>query len=74
MLWKFNSVYNPRLQTRRSRSSRSATSSRLRRSREDVVDAKSIYIHPANGHRSLVLDEATQSFVDQTRMKAEPMV
>jgi hypothetical protein len=34
-----------------------------------------IYIHSPNSHRSsLVLDEATQAFVNQTRMKAEPMV
>ena len=41
---------------------------------KDVIDAKSIYVHPANGHRSPVLDEATQSFVNQTRLKAEPRV
>lgn len=36
----------------------------------DVIDAKSIYIHPANGHRNHVLDEATQLFVNETRIKA----
>jgi hopanoid C-3 methylase len=36
----------------------------------DVIDAKSIYIHPANGHRNHMLDEATQLFVNETRIKA----
>ena len=36
----------------------------------DVIDAKSIYIHPANGHRNHVLDEATQLFVNETMIKA----
>jgi hypothetical protein len=36
----------------------------------DVIDAKSIYIHPANGHRNHVLDEATQLFLNETRIKA----
>jgi hypothetical protein len=35
-----------------------------------AIDAKSLSIHPANGHRSHVLDDATQIFVNQTRMKA----
>jgi hypothetical protein len=37
-----------------------------------LIDPKSIYVHPVNGHRGRVLDEATQSFVNQTRLKAEP--
>jgi hypothetical protein len=73
MLWKFNSVYDSRLQI--------ADHEQPVRyeltpppEAQAVIDAKSLYIHPANGHRSLVLDDATQAFVDQTRMKAEPVV
>jgi hopanoid C-3 methylase len=73
MLWKFNSVYDPRLQLADHQQS---VRYELYPPPEpkDVVDAKSIYIHPSNGRRSLVLDEATQSFVNQTRFKAEPTV
>jgi hopanoid C-3 methylase len=73
MLWKFNSVYDPRLQLA---DHQQPVRYELSPPPEpkDIVDAKSIYIHPSNGHRSLVLDEATQSFVNQTRFKVEPTV
>ncbi len=54
--------------------SRSATSCRPLRKPRDVIDAKSIYVHSTNGHRSRVLDEATQAFVDQTRLNVAPPV
>jgi hopanoid C-3 methylase HpnR len=73
MLWKFNSVYDPRLQIADHQQPVLYELSPPP-DHQDVVDAKSIYVHPANGHRSLVLDEATQSFVDQTRLNAEPTV
>jgi hopanoid C-3 methylase HpnR len=74
MLWKFNSIYDPRLQIAdHQQPVRYALSPPPEA--KDVVDAKLIYIHSPNSHRSsLVLDEATQAFVNQTRMKAEPMV
>ena len=73
MLWKFNSIYDSRLQIADHQQPVHYELSTPPEAKV-VVDAKSIYIHPANGHRSLVLDEATQSFVDQTRMKAEPIL
>ena len=70
MLWKFNSVYNPRLQ--------SADHRRPVRyemapppAPKDVIDPRSIYVHPAKGRRGRVIDDATETFVDQTRMKAD---
>jgi hopanoid C-3 methylase HpnR len=73
MLWKFNSVYDPRLQLA---DHQQPVRYELLPPPEpnDLVDAKSIYVHPANGHRGPVLDEATQSFVNQTRLKTEPTV
>ena len=73
MLWKFNSVYDPRLQLADHQQTVRYELSPPPEPK-DIVDAKSIYIHPSNGHRSLVLDEATQSFVNQTRFKVEPTV
>jgi hypothetical protein len=73
MLWKFNSIYDPRLQLA---DHQQPVRYELSPPPEPkaVVDARSIYIHPGNSHRNTVLDEATQSFVDQTRYKAEPSV
>jgi hopanoid C-3 methylase HpnR len=70
MLWKFNSVYDPRLQIADHQQPVRYELSPPPEAKE-VIDARSIYVHPANGHRDLVLDEATQSFINQTRMKAE---
>jgi hopanoid C-3 methylase HpnR len=69
MLWKFNSVYNPELQLadhRRPVRYEMAPPP----APKDVIDAKSLYIHPAQGRRGRVIDDATETFVDQTRMRA----
>ena len=73
MLWKFNSVYDPRLQIA---DHQQPVRYELAPPPEPqlVIDAKSIYVHPANGHRNVVLDDDTQSFVNQTRLKVEPRV
>ncbi len=70
MLWKFNSVYDPRLQI--------ADHHRPVRYEmapppppRDVIDARTLYVHPSEGRRSRVLDEATERFVDQTRIRAD---
>jgi hopanoid C-3 methylase HpnR len=70
MLWKFNSVYNPQLQLADHRRPvrYEMVPPPLPR---DVIDPRSIYIHPAQGRRSRVIDDATETFVDQTRMKAD---
>jgi hypothetical protein len=38
---------------------------------KDVIDPRSIYIHPPHGRRGRVLDDATETFVNQTRQNAE---
>ena len=70
MLWKFNSVYNPELQLadhRRPVRYEMAPPPVAR----DVIDPRSIYVHPAQGRSSRVIDDATETFVDQTRMRAD---
>jgi hopanoid C-3 methylase HpnR len=66
MLWKFHSVYNPRLQL--------ADHERAVRYEmapppepRAVADAKSLYIHPLHGGRNGILDRATERFVNETR-------
>jgi hopanoid C-3 methylase HpnR len=69
MLWKFNGVYDPRLQIADHQQPVRYELSPPPEAKQ-VIDAKSIYVHSVNGHRSVVLDEATQLFVNETRMKA----
>ena len=70
MLWKFNSVFNPKLQL----------ADHMRRPRyempiqPDVVDkinVKELYVHGPAGRKSRTLDDATEKFVDDTRMGTE---
>ncbi len=70
MLWKFNSVYDPRLQLAdHERPVRYEMSPPP--APQDVIDPRGIYVHPAQGRRGRVIDDATETFVDQTRMKAD---
>jgi hopanoid C-3 methylase HpnR len=70
MLWKFNSVYNPELQL-------SDHQEPVRYPMapppepKDIIDPRSIYIHPPHSRRGRVLDDATETFVNQTRQNAE---
>ena len=68
MLWKFNSVYDPRLQL--------ADHARpviyempLPPSPASGINPQLLYIHRAQGRAGRVLDEATEQFVETTRMK-----
>lgn len=70
MLWKFDGVYNPRLQVADHQQSVRYEMAPPPESK-DVIDPKSIYIHPPHGGRSRVLDDATETFVKQTRLNAE---
>ncbi len=71
MLWKFNGVYNPQLQL----------SDHERPVRYELapppehqhrVERSAMYVHRPNGHSSGVLDDATESFVNETRSRPEP--
>ncbi len=73
MLWKFNSIYDPKLQL----------ADHMQPVKYEltpppaaagVIDAKSIYIHPPPVRRIPVLDQATESFVNQSRTNGEPAV
>ena len=70
MLWRFNSVYNPALQVADHRRAVRYEMTPPPAPR-DVIDPKSIYIHPAQGRRGRVIDDATETFVDQSRLKAD---
>jgi hopanoid C-3 methylase len=71
MLWKFNSIYNPELQLA---DHAQPVRYELTPPPEAVsaIDPKSIYIHSPHGRRTEVLDQATELFVNQTRLNAEP--
>jgi hopanoid C-3 methylase len=71
MLWKFNQVYNPDL----------LLADHAREVRYDIplppaptrkVVANTLYVHEAHGRHSRHVDDATERFVDDTRMGATP--
>jgi hopanoid C-3 methylase len=71
MLWKFNSVYNPKLQI--------ADHARpveyeipLPPAPQQTVDPKRLYIHEVLGRPGRAIDESTEAFVDQSRIVATP--
>ncbi len=63
MLWKFNSVYDPRLQMADHAAPVRYEMAPPPPARE-VVDARSIYVHPALGRRGRTIDDATEAFVE----------
>jgi hopanoid C-3 methylase HpnR len=71
MLFKFNSVYDPKLQL-----ADHAQPVRYEMTPppapKDRVDPASLYVHPARGRPGRELDDATESFVDHTRMGVVP--
>ncbi len=69
MLWKFNSVYNPNLQL--------ADHQQPVQYKMDpppahqaTVKSNLLYIHAAHGRQGRAIDDATEQFVDDTRMGA----
>ncbi len=67
MLWKFNSVYNPKLQMadhQRPVSYHMAPPPPIR----EHVDSKLLYILPSKGRRGRSIDDSTERFVETTRM------
>jgi hopanoid C-3 methylase HpnR len=68
MLWKFNSVFNPKLQL-----ADHARSVRYEMTppppvAEGRLDPRSLYVHGPQGRRSRAIDDATERFVEATRM------
>lgn len=67
MIWKFNSVFNPKLQL-----ADHAQIPRYEMPAQPDADAsfdkKRLYVHAPGGRRSRSIDDATEQFVDDTRM------
>jgi hopanoid C-3 methylase HpnR len=68
MLWRFNSVYDPALQLS-DHQQPVHYELPLPPEQGNLIDPRSIYIHPARGRRGRSLDDATEQFVEETRMK-----
>jgi hopanoid C-3 methylase len=71
MLWKFKSIYDPALQLADHQQPVRYEMSLPPESAE-IVDLRSIYIHSPRGRRGRSLDEASEEFVEQTRMNGKP--
>jgi hopanoid C-3 methylase HpnR len=69
MLWKFDSVFDPRLQLAdHARAVRYAMTPPPRT--EGRLDPKSLYVHGPQGRRGRAIDDATETFVEATRMRS----
>jgi hopanoid C-3 methylase HpnR len=66
-LWKFNSVYDPRLQLADHQLPVKYAMA-LPPAPKEKVPAQVLYIHHSQGRRGRALDESTERFVDQTRL------
>ena len=70
MLWRFNSVFDPRLQLadheREVRYAMSPPPAAVPAAQP--IDMKTVYIHGPAGRKGRKLDDATEQFVDETRM------
>ena len=67
MLWRFNSVYNSKLQL--SDHQRPVKyQMALPLEPQETVNPKLLYIHHSDGRRGRAIDDATEQFVDNTRM------
>lgn len=71
MLFKFNSVYDPKLQMA-DHAQPVVYELPLPPAAVERVDPASLYVHPARGRRAREIDDRTEAFVDQTRMGAVP--
>jgi len=69
MLWKFNSVYDSKLQIA-DHQKPVTYEIPLPPAPQASPEAKDLYVHAARGRQSRAIDDATERFVDQTRMGA----
>ncbi|MBV8683902.1 MAG: hopanoid C-3 methylase HpnR [Caulobacteraceae bacterium] len=68
MLWKFNSVFNPKLQLADHAREVVYEMTPPPAAVEGRFDPKSLYVHGPQGRRSRHIDDATERFVEATRM------
>ena len=66
MLWKFNSVYNPKLQLADHQSPPRYEMAPAPPPQKRI-DPQLLYILPAKGRQGRALDDATEAFVDRSR-------
>jgi hopanoid C-3 methylase HpnR len=73
MLWKFNSVYDEKLllADHQRPVSYEMSPPPLAANPHQTLDAKSLYVHAPTGRRGRSIDDATERFVDETRMGSE---
>ena len=69
-LWKFNSVYDPRLQLADHQLPVKYAMT-LPPAPKEKVPAQVLYIHHSQGRRGRALDEGTEQFVEQTRLRID---
>jgi hypothetical protein len=67
MLWKFNSIYNPKLQLADHQRPVSYEMS-LPPAAQETVNSKLLYILPSKGRRARAVDDSTEQFIETTRM------
>jgi hopanoid C-3 methylase HpnR len=67
MLWKFNSVYNPKLQLA-DHQRPVAYEISLPPPSQDTTSSKLLYILPPKGRRGRAVDDTTEQFIETTRM------
>jgi hopanoid C-3 methylase len=70
MLWKFNSVYNPKLQLADHQQPVKYEISPPPE-REEHIARGALYVHAPGGRKGRQIDTATEEFVEATRMGAE---
>ncbi len=68
MLWKFNSVYNPKRQVA-DHQQKVQYEMRPPRSGGPDVNVKELYVYQPQGRRGRAIDDSTEQFVDTTRMR-----
>jgi hypothetical protein len=73
MLWKFNGVYNPKLQLA-DHAREVKYEMRVPDAPRAVIDPHSLYVLPSRGRRGRSIDDETERFVDETRMNSNSVV
>lgn len=71
MLWRFNSVYDPRLQLA-DHARRVVYPMSPPPEPRSIIDPKQLYVHPSEDRRGRSIDEATERFVDESRLGGKP--